>query len=69
MFDSICHKIRVPLLQSIMYIPNWISALDVRLLGNVADFNVISTFADFFFAGTTVSKLFSASPGSGVSPS
>jgi len=43
--------------------------LDVRLLGNVADFNVISTFADFFFAGTTVSKLLSTSPGSGVSAS
>lgn len=59
----------VTMLLSFLYIPNRISAFDVRLLGNVADFNVISTFADFFFAGTTVSKFLSTSPGSGVSPS
>jgi len=67
--EVICHKIMVPLLQRITYVPNWISALEVRLLGNVADFNVISTFADFFFAGKTVSKFLPTSPGSGVSPS
>ena len=45
--------------------PSCISALDVLLLGRVADLRVISTLEDFFFAGKfSASTCFTAESGS-----